>query len=467
MVPSAAGFKLTSDRGFKYYNQTSQNSNFEIDTSGNLDLKSNDINNAGAITTEQVLSGSVDTDRLSHDNVHNVAEYADGEGTDANPYVNWTDITDQLPTTTWRAVGVDVTGPYGELYFPEGVYECDGWTIPEPSNVTLRGESQYPEVIETSDDDALAHGSSLIRSTSADGNAIVLPQGTDSNTIIFSMFDMAVKQLSTNMTANEGWVLDMDGWFVGEIDRVFLAGIDTGNGYLPARLWNCETGFKTNTKEVGYLRGSNATEYGAMVDAPHINVEHLAVHGITNSNSDAIGVFWNKYAESNLTTAQVLQCNKAMECNGSEFFTKLVFESCDSSMTVTSFRDNPTIGRLKLGGGTPFDDGLSAGWAEILAGESRTHENREATFSGDGTQTKFRVLEHKLPANPSNRSKVFVQTMPVSNDAISAGIKQAYPVDDDGDGNYEALEIEFESAPASGTDNVEVKWTSELLGTAE
>jgi len=58
MVPSAAGFKLTSDRGFKYYNQTSSNSKFEIDTTGNLNLKNNDINNAGAITTEE-LNGDI------------------------------------------------------------------------------------------------------------------------------------------------------------------------------------------------------------------------------------------------------------------------------------------------------------------------------------------------------------------------------------------------------------------------
>jgi len=58
MIPSAAGFKLTSDRGFKYYNQTSSNSKFEIDTTGNLNLKNNDINNAGAITTEQ-LNGDI------------------------------------------------------------------------------------------------------------------------------------------------------------------------------------------------------------------------------------------------------------------------------------------------------------------------------------------------------------------------------------------------------------------------
>jgi hypothetical protein len=56
MIPSAAGFKLTSDRGFKYYNQTSSNSKFEIDTTGNLNLKNNDINNAGAITTEQLFT---------------------------------------------------------------------------------------------------------------------------------------------------------------------------------------------------------------------------------------------------------------------------------------------------------------------------------------------------------------------------------------------------------------------------
>jgi len=63
MIPSAAGFKLTSDRGFKYYNQTSQNSNFKIDTNGNLDLKDNDIDNIGSVNTNALNTEELLTEK--------------------------------------------------------------------------------------------------------------------------------------------------------------------------------------------------------------------------------------------------------------------------------------------------------------------------------------------------------------------------------------------------------------------
>ena len=59
VLPSASAFKLTSDRGFSYYNKTSSNLNFEIDSTGNVDLKGNNISNVKSINTDVVNTGQL------------------------------------------------------------------------------------------------------------------------------------------------------------------------------------------------------------------------------------------------------------------------------------------------------------------------------------------------------------------------------------------------------------------------
>ena len=49
-----------------------------------------------------------------------------------------------------------------------------------------------------------------------------------------------------------------------------------------------------------------------------------------------------------------------------------------------------------------------------------------------------------------------------ATDAAAGAPVDAYAADADTDGNYEALNIVFASAPPSGTNNVTVSWTVEL-----
>lgn len=100
---------------------------------------------------------------------------------------------------------------------------------------------------------------------------------------------------------------------------------------------------------------------------------------------------------------------------------------------------------------------------EAKYNDGYTTENYEtSTFSGDGTATVFTVSAHNLAENPADRTRIKAYASTQSADADAAAPVSAYPADPDGDGNYEGLKIVFASAPASGTDNVKVKWYAEL-----
>jgi hypothetical protein len=85
-----------------------------------------------------------------------------------------------------------------------------------------------------------------------------------------------------------------------------------------------------------------------------------------------------------------------------------------------------------------------------------------ATFSGDGTTKVFNVSSHGLGINPTDRTRIRAYATPQSPAAEAASPVSAYPADLDGDGKYEGLKIVFAVAPASGTNNVVVKWYAEL-----
>jgi len=105
-----------------------------------------------------------------------------------------------------------------------------------------------------------------------------------------------------------------------------------------------------------------------------------------------------------------------------------------------------------------------AGANTVLArNHGYTTENSDtATFSGDGSTTEFTISSHGLAENPSDQTRIYCEVAPVSADAKGGSPCECYPADADGDGNYEALTVKFSSAPASGTDNVVVRFKAEL-----
>lgn len=111
-------------------------------------------------------------------------------------------------------------------------------------------------------------------------------------------------------------------------------------------------------------------------------------------------------------------------------------------------------------------DSNSAEWWENIG--HRTENTGTATVSGDGTATTFNIGAHGLlngPTNPADtRSNIAIGVTPVSADAVSAAPVTGYPVDPGADGSFEDIEIVFASAPASGTDNVEVRWEARMAG---
>jgi len=75
-----------------------------------------------------------------------------------------------------------------------------------------------------------------------------------------------------------------------------------------------------------------------------------------------------------------------------------------------------------------------------------------ATFSGDGSATDFEIGAHGLAT--TDPEKIVVKVTPVSDDAIAASPCVGYvdPADNT------KIRVKFASAPASGTDNVKIKW---------
>lgn len=91
-----------------------------------------------------------------------------------------------------------------------------------------------------------------------------------------------------------------------------------------------------------------------------------------------------------------------------------------------------------------------------------TENSDTATFSGDGTTTVFTISSHGLAENPSDQTRIYCEVAPVSADAKDGSPCECYPSDADGDGNYESLDVKFSNAPASGTDNVQIRFKAEL-----
>jgi hypothetical protein len=66
VIPSAEAFSISSDNPIDFYNSTSQSSNLQIGSSGDIDLKYSNLVNAKNVETEEVdFSDNTDTNRRS------------------------------------------------------------------------------------------------------------------------------------------------------------------------------------------------------------------------------------------------------------------------------------------------------------------------------------------------------------------------------------------------------------------
>jgi len=85
-----------------------------------------------------------------------------------------------------------------------------------------------------------------------------------------------------------------------------------------------------------------------------------------------------------------------------------------------------------------------------------TENSGTATFSGDGSTTDFEIGAHGLAV--TDPEKIVVKVTPISQDAINASPCVGYvdPADNT------KIRVKFASAPASGTDNVKIKWKAEV-----
>ena len=85
-----------------------------------------------------------------------------------------------------------------------------------------------------------------------------------------------------------------------------------------------------------------------------------------------------------------------------------------------------------------------------------TENSGTATFSGDGSAKDFEIGAHGLAV--TDPEKIVVKVTPISDDAIAASPCVGYvdPADNT------KIRVKFASAPASGADNVKIKWLAEV-----
>ncbi|RLF93482.1 hypothetical protein DRN52_06425 [Thermococci archaeon] len=111
----------------------------------------------------------------------------------------------------------------------------------------------------------------------------------------------------------------------------------------------------------------------------------------------------------------------------------------------------------------PYDSDTISNLANIKIREVEavsgwfTKNSGTATFSGDGTTTDFEIGAHGLVT--TDPSKIAVKITPVSSDAIAASPCVGYvdPADNT------KIRVKFASAPASGSNNVQIVWHAEVI----
>jgi len=101
---------------------------------------------------------------------------------------------------------------------------------------------------------------------------------------------------------------------------------------------------------------------------------------------------------------------------------------------------------------------INAGIHKFIRCKGYTTKNSgTATFSGDGSTTDFLIGDHGLAVTDPNR--IVVKVTPISQDAINASPCVGYVDPNDNT----KIRVKFASAPASGTDNVKIAWTAEVI----
>jgi len=93
----------------------------------------------------------------------------------------------------------------------------------------------------------------------------------------------------------------------------------------------------------------------------------------------------------------------------------------------------------------------------IKIGNAKFENSGAVTFSGDGTTKDFEIGAHNLVV--TDPSKIVVKVSPVSQDAIDASPCNGYVDPNDNT----KIRVKFDSAPASGSDNVKITWEAIVI----
>lgn len=187
-----------------------------------------------------------------------------------------------------------------------------------------------------------------------------------------------------------------------------------------------------------------------MVKDPNVAAGGYDAYHFANGDSNVFGLTFagNEYHTSGAGTAE-----RAIYVDGSG----------TGSYNRTIFRDND---RLDKTNSTPRIE-INKSIPQISDSVAPYETTGVATLSGDGSAQQFQLtddhgvtgLSRFRGTHPSNRSGMDVHVTPASQAAIDASPCVGIPTNPDGDGMWEGADVKFTSAPASGTDNVVVRWT--------
>lgn len=170
-------------------------------------------------------------------------------------------------------------------------------------------------------------------------------------------------------------------------------------------------------------------------------------------------------------------CDTGIRMVGLEGWTINGLELVDNANWHIDTRDAPIAsepsrrpflidGAVFAGAGTPFPEKRAVDIRDVdLESTFQRRARSTAVFSGDGSQDTFTV-SHGLSYPTQNvlADDLIIDTVPSSQDAIDASPIVASAVDTGGvTGDHDSIRMRFASPPASGTDNVAVRWSAELM----
>jgi len=137
MLPSAAGYQITSNHPLSYYNQSSSDPNFEVNTEGTLDTNQigTNSNPVGSIHSNTINAERVSSNSVSTENINNKVVVPESASTAADINAVISSVSD----------GAEIEIPAGEYILNEPI------TAQGKKGIWLHGQGMFSTVLKVAD----------------------------------------------------------------------------------------------------------------------------------------------------------------------------------------------------------------------------------------------------------------------------------------------------------------------------